>query len=485
MRFTSSKSRPLTQRRLLVLFGCVLTLLGCVLRVAGARGDLWLDEISSLRHVSEIHSIGDVFWGINNDNNHFLNSLYLYAVGPDHSPLVLRAFSILLGTLTVPAAGIAAGGRNRPTASALAMLLFAVSYPMVHYGSEARGYAGLILSILLSILFAERPGTFANKLCLGLSILFGCLSQLIMAGFIPVLVLSVFFTALSRTGSLRNAVICTVDKFMIGGLLTLATALCILAHMPPGSFVFQSLDSSTLKEMTSAYGLGLEAVAGLFRLGMPQLFILLIWGGVWLHARRTRTDRSYLFLFGLILLPVALFTAHPYNMETTRYYLSSMTVALFFMADGGALMLTAHYKTRMLALLALIIILVGNSFNLLRFYADGRGHYAEVVRDMTADGPATYGLKTLFGVGTVVDYYGALEHREVTMIPEESWCQTPPDWFILVVASQTVPADPLTAFQNQITRGPASCPQTFDKPVLYPFWGLSGWEWELYRRQRH
>src|SRR5258707_6309966 len=37
-----------------------------------------------------------------------------------------------------------------------AMLLFGLAYPMVHYGSEARGYAGLVLFLLFAVVFLEH-----------------------------------------------------------------------------------------------------------------------------------------------------------------------------------------------------------------------------------------------------------------------------------------------------------------------------------------
>ncbi|TIP55024.1 MAG: hypothetical protein E5X68_36155, partial [Mesorhizobium sp.] len=75
----------------------VIGLAGLALRVLGARGDLWLDEIWSLVQLEPLTSIDQIFWRINHDNNHFLNSIYLYLVGADASPLLQRGLSIALG----------------------------------------------------------------------------------------------------------------------------------------------------------------------------------------------------------------------------------------------------------------------------------------------------------------------------------------------------------------------------------------------------
>src|SRR5271169_109738 len=74
-----------------------LVVLGAILRVYGARGDLWLDEIWSLVLLEPVKSFGEIIWGINHDNNHILNSIYLYMIGPNATPILLRGLSISFG----------------------------------------------------------------------------------------------------------------------------------------------------------------------------------------------------------------------------------------------------------------------------------------------------------------------------------------------------------------------------------------------------
>jgi hypothetical protein len=131
-----------------------LVVLGGIVRVYGSRGDLWLDEIWSLVLLEPVKSFGQIIWGINSDNNHVLNSMYLYMIGGDAAPILLRGMSIVLGIASVVAAGLILR-RDGILGALCAMLLFAVSYPVVHYGSEARGYSGLILFALLSVFFCR------------------------------------------------------------------------------------------------------------------------------------------------------------------------------------------------------------------------------------------------------------------------------------------------------------------------------------------
>ena len=58
----------------------VVVLFFAVVRMVGVFGDLWLDEIWSLRMVQSIQSPLEIFTTLQHDNNHPLNSLFLYIV---------------------------------------------------------------------------------------------------------------------------------------------------------------------------------------------------------------------------------------------------------------------------------------------------------------------------------------------------------------------------------------------------------------------
>jgi len=165
-----------------VFAALILLLAGAILILFGARGDLWLDEIWSLDLLRPVKSLGEIIWGINHDNNHVLNSMYLYLLGPDASPVALRGMSIAFGVATIAAAGRMLL-EDGAIAALTAMLLFAISYPVIHFASEARGYAGLILFSLLSLVFLQREfrrPSWINRLAFGIFVGLGVLSHLSM-----------------------------------------------------------------------------------------------------------------------------------------------------------------------------------------------------------------------------------------------------------------------------------------------------------------
>jgi hypothetical protein len=89
------------RRALLAL--ALLMAVAAVLRVLGTRNDLWLDEIISLGIAKDCKSAWQIFSAVHSDNNHYLNTLYLYFVkGASYAP-VYRYLSVAFGVALVPA----------------------------------------------------------------------------------------------------------------------------------------------------------------------------------------------------------------------------------------------------------------------------------------------------------------------------------------------------------------------------------------------
>jgi hypothetical protein len=173
----------LHSNRVLWLSVLALTIAGFFLQLLCARGDLWLDEIWSIRDLQSITNAGRIFWGISQYNNHFLNSLWLWFVGPNASPIVIRLEAIVLGTLTIPVAAKLCA-RSGPAAALAGATLVAGSGIFVHYGSETRGYAGLLLMIFVAAEalenFRSDPADHRSRLLFGAAVAFGALFHLTM-----------------------------------------------------------------------------------------------------------------------------------------------------------------------------------------------------------------------------------------------------------------------------------------------------------------
>jgi uncharacterized membrane protein len=119
--------------------------------------DLWLDEIWSLDKARHLTSPWAAVTELHHDNNHILNTLVMY-LWPNASPEWLyRLPAWLSGVAAVVLAGLI--GRRQagsPLGGLIAMVLMGGSYLMVHYASEARGYA---MAIAVGLLAFHAKGT--------------------------------------------------------------------------------------------------------------------------------------------------------------------------------------------------------------------------------------------------------------------------------------------------------------------------------------
>ena len=75
--------------------------------------------------------------------------------GPDATAFAYRLPSIISGIGMVVLAAII-GRRRNPREGLIGAALVAVSYPMVNYAAEARGYAPMLLAALAAYALLER-----------------------------------------------------------------------------------------------------------------------------------------------------------------------------------------------------------------------------------------------------------------------------------------------------------------------------------------
>ncbi|TKD50825.1 hypothetical protein [Sphingomonas baiyangensis] len=161
-----------------------LTLLGLALRILAARGGLWLDEAWSAIFARDAGDALHVLLAVRHDNNHILNTLWLQLVGWNAPPLAQRALSVASGTAAIPLAAFLLARRGTAPAI-IAATGFALSPLLVTYGSEARGYAPMLLGLLAAIAIVDRwlirPATPPPAAPLALAIGLGALAHLTIA----------------------------------------------------------------------------------------------------------------------------------------------------------------------------------------------------------------------------------------------------------------------------------------------------------------
>ena len=307
----------------------MLTLGGLALRILAAQGGLWTDEAWSMIYAQEARDPLGVFLRINHDNNHHLISLWLQAVGVHASPLLARAPAILAGALTIPAAALLFARRSALAALAAAVL-FAVSPIMVTYGSEARGYAPMVLAALLMLWLAtsalegrsRRTTPWPIALAAGL----GMLSNLTMLAPVALLTMWIYLekraavgatTAIPATLSLMGPALgacAAVLAIVFGAAFLSPTGLQVGGYMP---FTVDDY----MRALSDLVGWTLGLTFSFRWLAVAVLLII----GVLLIARPPQWLGRRARLYGVLILgvPVVIAVERTGNALFARYYLCS------------------------------------------------------------------------------------------------------------------------------------------------------------------
>lgn len=379
-------ARPRWASRPAILVAATLLALG--LRIACARGGLWLDEAWSVLLAHEVGTPAGVLVGINHDNNHHLNSLWLLAVGMDAPPLVQRALSIVTGTAAVPVAALLA--RRNTAAMLVTAVLFAVSPLLVTLGSEARGYAPMLLALLCAMVPVDRAlaGDPADerRASLAIATLIGLLAQLTMVFGIAALAGWAFTTYRRRVGTVA-AIGQTTRLFapaMVVGGATLGS-LAWAAHNSPTGFHFGSYEAFSFLAWLRAI---VEMVG--YATGFPTLAVALPVAalGLLVIAPRLGVTRLSFHWLAMFAFPVGLALIGAANAGHPRYYLIAGVALLLLIGEAIGHAWDRGGRTQVIGAAALAAIIAGSLLADLDLARNRRGDPAAAIEALAARSPA-------------------------------------------------------------------------------------------------
>jgi hypothetical protein len=346
----------------------LLAILGVAVwvRILSAHGGLWVDEAWSAVLVARADTPWAVFTSINHDNNHHLNSLWMQAVGYAAPPLALRALSIVTGAATVLV--VAAIGARRSAAHALVgAALFALSPILVNYGSEARGYAPMLLCAVGAILVAARwlnaPGPAPRHApgLLALLTILGLLSQLTMLFFVVAIAGWVALTLRQRVATGTAAAM--TARLMLPSLVAVLLVVTLVfgaAAASPGGMQVGDYVPFSFASLVSALQVMLATTLGASALPRWWIAVLALTLCVAaMAAVAQRRPMAWLAMLAIAGLPIALATLQVANTGIPRYFLLSSVAILLLLTDLIATALTKGPRSRMLAALALTLLAIG------------------------------------------------------------------------------------------------------------------------------
>jgi uncharacterized membrane protein len=448
-------------------------LLGAVLRILAAGGDLWLDEIWSLEAAKSAGSALGVFTSLHVDNNHYLNTLFLRALGQNASPFAYRSLSLAAGIAAL-ALAVRLGRKSGPQAAAGALVL-ATSPLLVVLSSEARGYAIAVASALGALVLLDRseePPSRARVLSFGVVSSLGFLGHL---GFAHVWLGSVAATAVRARKLPRGKRLAT---FFAWHALTLATLALLWifdlsALRVGGGDVTARLE---VLERTAALALGIPEESAWTSAALA-LFLALLGVALLQEWRRDRASFA-LFFVGIVLSPAAFLAASSAGLLYPRYFAVPLALAFLLFARLFADSVRQPGGRRVLALTLLLAIAIGGVLRVRAFLDGRRGRYSEAVRTMselTKDPLVTVGSDHDFRNETVLKYTAERLGlgKRFFYVPASGVILHPPEWLLVhVVSLAEVPAPTL---QDQAGH-------VWSDRRAFRYGGISGWSWYLYRR---
>jgi uncharacterized membrane protein len=314
----------------------LIAIVAAALRIAAAQGGLWLDEAWSAVFARDVGSAAGVFLHINHDNNHHLNTLWLQLVGFDAPPPIQRGLSIASGAAAVLVAG-AIGARRSAATALVTAWLFALSPILVTYGSEARGYAPMVLALLGAFLLIDRwlDDRRQPPLTVALAIIFllGLLAQLTMVFAIAALTAWVVLRLWQQDGfraAARDGV-----RLLAAPLAVATVTVAAVLWLLPGreGFQFGAYMPPRIEDLIAGYAAMLRYTTGLDWAGPALLLlIVLVRRAGW---RDALDGRHGFYLLAILAVPIAMAALQLGNTGMPRYHLLA-AVALLLVAGESA-----------------------------------------------------------------------------------------------------------------------------------------------------
>lgn len=160
-----------------------ILLFGIALRIRMSFDALQVDELWSLGLTMYVHRILDVFTAIHHDNNHYLNTLWLWFLGPGQPFVLYRIPSLVSGGLLLCILSIAAA-RVKPVFGIILAVILSFSPLLISLSAQARGFMPMLLFGLLSVLCLQqylRHRRWRDAALFGLCAIIAFLWQLLYA----------------------------------------------------------------------------------------------------------------------------------------------------------------------------------------------------------------------------------------------------------------------------------------------------------------
>jgi len=470
----------MNRQQIFKLLTGVAILLSAAAIIAAARGDLWLDEVTSLSFAHKAQNFLEIFTIFHHDNNHPLNTLFLYLTGNQNNFFIYRLLAVFSGIGSILLMGYVARKDWGQMEALCSVVLAGTSYPLLLYFSEARGYAPAVFFGLAAYTILRVNLRDYSTLRL---VLFWSASILGILSHATFIMLTVSFVVWSLAYEIKK-----------DGTLRQKTGRLIAHHLPPLAFFgwwYLFFLNNMIIDGGPVYGtwtvigqacallLGLSDTSGFHDAAVILVLAVVAAGSIILYSKR---DIKWTFFPTVIVFAPALMLLinHPLHLYF-RYFFVCFPFFILLLAH----LLCDWYRStaislRLLSFIAIALFLIGQAPRDYLLLKLGRGEYAAALSYIVNNSPKDIIVK----VGSDHDfrnrtlfyfYYARVPSGDkLCYIEQSQWANHHPDW--IVRHSQEINYDP---GDNLLIKGIGK----YHLERTYGFSGYSGFGWFLFRSE--
>jgi hypothetical protein len=448
-----------------------ILLAAALIRLPALRTQLWLDEVWSLDFARGAKTLSALLFQLHHDNNNPLNTWWLWSVSGATDFAIFRLASFVAGLLSV---AVLAYDPEDPTRGLLTAALAAVSLPMVLFSTEARGYALMALfSVMSWRLLSVRPPFSRQRIaafaaCTTLGLFSHPLFICVLAGL-----------AASALAKLTQEERRRPPWTLLALFVPAPAVFALYTLLQTGPTVFGAgAFNPFFPTLAHALAQWAGADASSAWSGPAILAVLGLCGAELLRLRRSHDDEFWFFT-ALAAATCAVVAVFPFRYE--RHFFVCLPFVLVLSSRTLTRMVRSGGASRMVAVVMLAFFVSGSAAGERSLATAGRGHYLDALDRMardTAGSVVSVGSDHDFRNKVMVDFYApyASGGKSFSYVDENGWKAGGPEWYL----RHSFETDPRTAPVALHFRGG----EDYRLVDVYPYSGLSGWMWALYRRVR-
>jgi len=440
--------------------------------------DLWMDEIWSIELVRELHSALGVFTQTHHDNNHYLNSLFIYFCGQRGDWAGYRILSEIAGIGTIVLAWIIGARRDQWTAF-FSMFLVSFSYVAILYSSEARGYAPLVFFCFLCFLslesFFDKP-RWQMAALFSLSAVLGLTSHLTFIIFLSASLIWPWLRLFQSESTLAGIAGWTFAFYAIPLFYLGALYLIDLRYLQIGG--------GTPISVLDGYGATLAWVLGGPNASWLQRFtgaitaVGLIAGLAMLI--KERSSEWVFFVSATVVVPLSMPLFEHGTLHYVRYFIVAFAFMLLLLGRVLARLWQSGSVGKIASALFCLLFVALNGQDVGSLFNYGRCHLADAVRfmaDNSKEQPISFGGQQDFRTQFMLGFYWRemMGDQPANYYDHDHWPTEGPEWVVFHKESFTQPIPPGKRFTDKFGNW-------YELVRTYPTAPLSGVHLFLYRK---